>query len=246
MAKKGFTLAEVLITLAVIGVVAALTIPTVIRNYQERQTISALKKFYSQMSQAFKLAEIQNGSPEDWNWVGSDSSVGADNIVKTISLYLKTIQDCTAASGKTCFANNYVALGGAPWAEWSGDINTLTIMSKARLVDGMSFAIWVESNNCGANHSSSGKNKHLQAVCGAVFVDLNGNKKPNVLGKDFFRFIITKYGIIPSGIEDDADYRNLNSYCNKDNAVSNRNGYACAAWILTKDNMDYLKHSVSW
>jgi prepilin-type N-terminal cleavage/methylation domain-containing protein len=42
--KKAFTLAEVLITLAIIGVVAALTIPTVVRNYQKTQTVTQLKK----------------------------------------------------------------------------------------------------------------------------------------------------------------------------------------------------------
>jgi prepilin-type N-terminal cleavage/methylation domain-containing protein len=47
--KQGFTLAEVLITLAVIGVVAALTIPTVVRNYQKTQTVTKLKKTYSAM-----------------------------------------------------------------------------------------------------------------------------------------------------------------------------------------------------
>ena len=43
--KLGFTLAEVLITLAIIGVVAARTIPTVIPNCQERENVASLKQF---------------------------------------------------------------------------------------------------------------------------------------------------------------------------------------------------------
>ena len=45
--KKGFTLAEVLITLGIIGVVAAMTLPTVINNVQEKQFHSKFKKAYA-------------------------------------------------------------------------------------------------------------------------------------------------------------------------------------------------------
>ena len=47
MSKSGFTLAEVLITLGVIGVVAAMTMPSLVAHYKEKQTVVALKKFYS-------------------------------------------------------------------------------------------------------------------------------------------------------------------------------------------------------
>ena len=45
--KKGFTLAEVLITLGIIGVVAALTLPSLIQNYKEKATVTAVKESYS-------------------------------------------------------------------------------------------------------------------------------------------------------------------------------------------------------
>ena len=54
-AKNGFTLAEVLITLVIIGIVAALTIPSVINNYHKKQVGVKLKKFYSVMQQALQL-----------------------------------------------------------------------------------------------------------------------------------------------------------------------------------------------
>lgn len=50
--RIGFTLAEVLITLGVIGVVAAFTVPTLINNYKEKVTVTKVKKFYLTMSQA--------------------------------------------------------------------------------------------------------------------------------------------------------------------------------------------------
>ena len=65
--RVAFTLAEVLITLAIIGIVAAMTIPTLISNYKKKEYSTKLKKFYSLMSQAVKLSEIENGSAIYWN-----------------------------------------------------------------------------------------------------------------------------------------------------------------------------------
>lgn len=65
MKKYGFTLAEVLITLGIIGVVAALTLPTLIQNYRKHVVITSLKKSYSVFSQALRMAEVEFGSFEN-------------------------------------------------------------------------------------------------------------------------------------------------------------------------------------
>lgn len=64
--QRAFTLAEVLITLGIIGVVAALTIPTLIANHRNKVTETKLKKFYSVMNQSIKLAEVENGDAVNW------------------------------------------------------------------------------------------------------------------------------------------------------------------------------------
>ena len=64
--KQGFTLAEVLITIGIIGVVAAITIPTLIQNFKKQETSARLKKFYSMMSQALIMSQEDNGMIEDW------------------------------------------------------------------------------------------------------------------------------------------------------------------------------------
>lgn len=63
--KKAFTLAEVLITLAIIGIVAALTIPTLVQNYKKNRVETSLKKFYSVMNQAVILSNLEYGIIED-------------------------------------------------------------------------------------------------------------------------------------------------------------------------------------
>ena len=65
--KSAFTLAEVLITLAIIGVVAAMTIPTLTQNYKKKVVETKLLKFYSTMNQAIKLSEIDNGKLTTWD-----------------------------------------------------------------------------------------------------------------------------------------------------------------------------------
>ncbi|MBR1753953.1 type II secretion system protein, partial [bacterium] len=63
---RGFTLAEVLITLGIIGVVAALTIPTLMQKTRQHQTLTAIKKFISTMENAIKLSEVENGETLKW------------------------------------------------------------------------------------------------------------------------------------------------------------------------------------
>lgn len=64
--QKAFTLAEVLITLGVIGIVAALTLPALIQNHKKSETTARLKKFYSIMAQAVLMSENDNGPVDDW------------------------------------------------------------------------------------------------------------------------------------------------------------------------------------
>ena len=69
--RAAFTLAEVLITLAIIGIVAAMTIPTLVQSYKKKVVESRLLKFYSTMQQAIKLSEIENGPLSTWDDIGT-------------------------------------------------------------------------------------------------------------------------------------------------------------------------------
>lgn len=71
---KGFTLAEVLITLGIIGVVAAMTMPALIQKNNNRVVETRLAKFYSNINQAIKLAEVDYGDKKYW-YLGTNSIV---------------------------------------------------------------------------------------------------------------------------------------------------------------------------
>jgi len=64
--KAAFTLAEVLITLGIIGVVAAITIPTMVSNYRKRVVTTKLQRVYSVMNQAIRMSTAENGTPDGW------------------------------------------------------------------------------------------------------------------------------------------------------------------------------------
>ena len=78
--KKGFTLAEVLITLGIIGVVAAMTMPSLIQNYRKKEATTRIKKFYSMMSQAVLLSTNDNGEPTEWTRKAQDGSSDKQSI----------------------------------------------------------------------------------------------------------------------------------------------------------------------
>ena len=99
--KAAFTLAEVLITLAIIGVVAAMTIPTLISNYKKQATETKIKRFYSIMTQAISLSEIDNGSALNWEKpaVTEDKDAQKQNTLnywdKYLAPYIKTVHTDT-------------------------------------------------------------------------------------------------------------------------------------------------------
>lgn len=94
--KSGFTLAEVLITLVIIGVIAAITVPTLITKYQKEQTVTRLKKAYSALSQTTARAIADNGPIATWE-VGQNlsSQAAADFTKKYIEPYLNLAKPTT-------------------------------------------------------------------------------------------------------------------------------------------------------
>lgn len=87
--RAAFTLAEVLITLAVIGIVAALTIPTLISDVSRKQHLVAFKKKYAELTHAINLSTIDNGSTSNWDYTLEDEEFFGEYLAP----YLKT-QKC--------------------------------------------------------------------------------------------------------------------------------------------------------
>src|SRR5574344_1001217 len=88
--KSAFTLAEVLITLGIIGIVAAMTLPIVISNKEKSEIVSRLQKSYSTISQAYQYGINENGP------VTFPNSMGAQEIYEIwFKPYLNAVKQCS-------------------------------------------------------------------------------------------------------------------------------------------------------
>lgn len=216
--KFAFTLSEVLITLGIIGVVSAMTLPSVINNYKEREIVSKVKKFYSTMNQAFLMSVKDNGYANEWEVGDGQNPANASRIAKYFKPYLKIIKDCGGRSGCLGYTENPSTLNGS---RTNPNYDTTNVYSKAILNDG-SYVWWRSNSGTYCKGVEGGHND----ACGAIFFDINGGKAPNTVGKDIFDFVITPYAIKP----------NISDTCKK-----NSTGWGCSGYILKNDNMNYLK-----
>ena len=91
--RLAFTLAEVLITLGIIGVVAAMTLPSIIQTNRNIEVESKLKKVYSVMNQAILMSEIDNGPKEYWPERCSGTDDCREYFNKYILKYLKSVSN---------------------------------------------------------------------------------------------------------------------------------------------------------
>lgn len=233
---KAFTLAEVLITLGIIGVVAAMTIPTLLNNTNDKETVTRVKKIYSVLSQAYTMAAQESGTPDTWNL--SEDAQGTVNMMNQFVPYLSVTKKCigTAASNyQGCFpAGDYYYLNSTAWT----DIDALSTEQKVILSDGTLLTAEVHSSTCTAGWGLTGTDKQ---PCGAMTADVNGAKKPNQLGKDVFVFWVTKSGIYPLGLPQDSN--SFEGQCK----LAAATGFGCTAWVIYKENLDYTKcHDLNW
>ena len=106
LGKVAFTLAEVLITLAIIGIVAAITIPTLISNYQKKVVSAKIQRYYSMINQAIKMSSIENGEPAQWPFLQENNSYEYNKewLEKYILTYIKNydVHQCTSTRKEVC------------------------------------------------------------------------------------------------------------------------------------------------
>ncbi len=174
--KYAFSLAEVLIALGIIGVVAALTIPALIGYNEKEETVSKLKNIYSTVSQAIDKATIENGQYKYWDYL---------NLV----WYKREPVD---------FVNKYLApnIKGLEYYADGGSGQTLSLcgVTYKWILDGRVEDYWTTGNYKWAsfvmpNGMCMGVLREGSAEV-QILVDINGPKKPNIVGYDFFMFII--------------------------------------------------------
>ena len=211
--KPAFTLAEVLITLGIIGVVAALTMPALIENHRKQVTISKLNKVYSTISNAYTLAKEANGEVNAWNLENYEYSQSDEEDFLYYLLPYLNVQKFCGKKEKGCFPD--VAYGSIGSQGYSVIINSSDKYSKAILADGT----LISSLTFNQNNSSA-----------AIRVDVNGFAGPNVMGIDLFSFEVFPDKVVPMGV----------GRASNESFFINRGDF-CAAQVIYNKTMDYIK-----
>ena len=171
--RIAFTLAEVLVTLGIIGVVSAMTVPTLMQNYQRQSYVTQLHKVYNEVEQALlryqtdrnalNLTEAGLSSQAAWNAM--------------VPQYFKTVKVCDS-SLTPCFpeTSSYKKISGVAL-----NANVYSVQTSYVLASGASVRFY--------RAVSGNRICYLQ-------VDVNGQKGPNILGRDLFTLSIYNDGTI--------------------------------------------------
>ena len=205
---QGFTLAEVLITLGIIGVVASMTIPTLVANYQERSFNTAATVFERKLGEALKVMNSQS------SLAGFDST---ENFVEELSKHFKISKTCSNDKLMDCFEEE------VSWGSNNGTPETVD-MTKIKKAKNFGQKEWKESNVVGVQFasgvsaliaynkdatqdpysnqivtlsgSSNGKSGSVSLGTNALAIlyDTNGAKSPNQSSKDLRSINVTKLG----------------------------------------------------
>ncbi len=248
--KFGFTLAEVLITLSIIGIVAAMTVPTLVQNFQKHAFATGLKKAQNTLINVLEMAPVSEGCGrgdfECADLITYNGSWTAPSFnLEKLKQNLKVVQTVTTRPEATSNIEKYYNINNGKKEEI-----TYTQFGAEAFVtaDGM---LW--QFNTGGMVIGNGEHPII------VNVDVNGSKKgPNIFGRDTFTFYIApnpqnavaKQGtIIPVGSQLYSKYVTTNNplvsetanfYWANDGSCNGRNiTNSCTARVLEEGAMNY-------
>ena len=216
--KKGFTLAEVLVTLGIIGVVSAMTVPSLMQNHQRKTYVTQLHKVYNEFSQAAVQYQTDNNAV-NLKEAGLIDQASADKFIEN---YFKIVQKCEDTQ-TPCFApfSEYKKLTGTGLSSW------VSPRSHYTTAGGVAIGIKYRPNG--------------NVLC-EIFIDTNGAKGPNIVGRDLFPIFLYNNGIIDDNefletsdapMTKEARDRMFNTICNS----SSSGWHGCFGKILN-DNWE--------
>lgn len=213
---KAFTLAEVLVTLAIIGIVATLTIPILFQKSQDAELINKMKREYSVVNQAIKAAAVPNNGDFLGTW--TSSLIGSNNSQKTKNLIISQmpyVVNCDYTNGSNtgvCFplrAGIKQLNGNFTNDSFTGNMEGGNYLSGFIAKDGAAFVMEMDTQTC----------DDYNTKCGWLLLDVNAFQGPNTWGRDIYVFSVYADIIKPYVTADDC-------------GVGSNNGYTCASKYL--------------
>lgn len=215
--KTAFTLAEVLITLGIIGIVTAMTLPSLIARHRSKVLEAQFHKRYNELSQALLM-------------------IKKEEIPIYGNLYRRTLEPYLTKQFKAIKGGDYPSWGNSQVQKMrfgfelplyktfdkSQNFNT-GLMDDGYVIVNKEFFIFMNSD--------SNNVTNIQFI-----IDINGLQKPNILGYDVFVFKLDKNDSLQP-------YNNNKTLCSSSSGGSNKNGISCCFYAITE--RDYFK-SLNW
>ena len=206
MKNLGFTLAEVLITLVIIGVIAAMTVPTLMNNTNAQEYRSALKKAISGLNQALTLHYALEGS------TASDYSTAGLIVENVFKVRMSTVDSSRFSEMQTASVTTGGVNNGAISASaCSNPANTTAAPTRVfTTADGMKFCV-TNYSSANSDAQNSKCNSYNTVPCWStadtpnLFIDVNGDRKPNTVTssanrpKDIYPALIYSQKVVPFG-----------------------------------------------
>lgn len=238
--KLAFTLAEVIIVLGIVGIVAEYTIPTLVKEFQKTSYSTSAKVIYAKFNSVLVKLAADSGCVGDLKCTGLFSGdTNSTNLGNALDDYFKIVKNCGTAASGGCFTNVYPNFDKTGTAT---NYDADTTAYKFTTIDGMYFYIFNNNDSCAS--VSNNRTNHLAQRCGYILVDTNGIKAPNTLGRDVFKFWISNGkgpALYPAGGADDKSGTGSTDVWWKTTGcgtASNKSGDACAGrlfengWIM--------------
>lgn len=228
MKIQAFTLAEVLITLGIIGIVASMTMPALVNLTQNKELETQYKQAYSIISQALNRLNSEQGFVANYD----NYRACTDDFAKAYKEYFVKLVDCgkDGCSSSTGKDEDGKETGLDKYRSFTGNYSAAGWLDDGQYT--VANTMFIAVNHC----------TPLNKI--TIGVDVNGiNKKPNRFGHDFFLFQIQEDGkLLPMGAPNttatrwSGDYKN---YC-KAGSTNVANGFTCAYRAMTEK--DYFKN----
>ena len=212
--KAAFTLAEVLITLGIISVVAAMTVPSLIQKHQEKELAVRVRKVYSDISNALLLSQKEFDGNIDYSSIFNPNNTSYETAQAFAEYFngskvCKNTGECPNAYHELKYSKYQASGTGQGVATTLANYPCIILNNGAMLyiqqydhpncyaID--SYEKWDEDGN--PVYDSSGNPiiaTSENTMCGFIYIDVNGVKRPNRFGQDAYRIGVSKTKVLPN------------------------------------------------
>ena len=227
--KAAFTLAEVLITIGIIGVVAAMTLPALIADYKDKELETRTKKAFSIINQAAVRAQEAMGQPGEMTAI-FDPTKTSEEVTKNFAKFFNGSTYCEAGYNAEGCKNLHYSIKYAKRTQNANGVTgggSMYYYPRIVLNDGTVIGIrqnaqYKQEQTCSTNSDGSLKPEPVDCsryTWADITFDVNGYLPPNQFGRDAFTLYVNDHNIIPDPTWEQGGGKSLRSILSGGGAI---------------------------